>query len=232
MTLPELCEPLFQEISRLNRLGRKGATGDYSVARSEIKGVFSSMAERAKSDLRLSQQYQKVELPLIFFVDSIIADSQLPFANQWNNERLAYERNELAGDEKFFDLLDETLADPKDDAAERLIIFYTCLGLGFTGWYQGQPEFLRKKMNEIQPRIRHWLDTDESGLICPDTYQHTNTANLPLPVGSSLVPMAIAFVGLVLVVIAANVMLFRASSQELNRALDTIQAHDVNRAQP
>jgi type VI protein secretion system component VasF len=228
MTLPELCEPLFQEICRLNRLGRKGASGDYAIARSEIKGLFSQMAEKSKGDLRLSQQYQKVELPLIFFVDSIIADSKLPFANDWNKNRLAYERNELAGDEKFFDLLDETLADNKDDAAERLVIYYTCLGLGFTGWYQGQPEFLRKKMNEIQPRIRSFLDTDETGLICPNTYQATNTANLPLPLGSSLVPMTIAFVGLVIVVIAANVVLFRSSSQQLNRALDVIQSHDVN----
>jgi type IV/VI secretion system ImpK/VasF family protein len=230
MTLPELCEPLFQEVCRLNRLGRKGNSGDYALARSEIKGLFTQMVEKSKADLRLSQQYQKVELALTFFVDSIISDSALPFANQWNKNRLAYEKNELAGDEKFFDLLDETIADNKEDAMERLVIFYTCLGLGFTGWYQGQPEFLRKKMNEIQPRIRTLLDTDETGLICPDTYQSTNTANLPLPLGSSLVPITIAFVGLVIVVLAANVVLFKHSSQELNRALDAIQTHDVNTA--
>jgi type IV/VI secretion system ImpK/VasF family protein len=229
MTLPELCEPIFQEICRLNRLGRKGASGDYAIARSEIKAIFTQMTEASKSDLRLSQQYQRIEIALIFFVDSIIADSSLPFANEWNKNRLAYERNELAGDEKFFDLLDETLADNKEEAAERLVIYYTCLGLGFTGWYQGQPEFLRKKMNEIQPRIRAFLDTDETGLICPDTYQSTNTANLPLPLGSSLTPMIIALVGLVIVVIAANIALFQSSSQELNRSLDAIEAHDVNR---
>lgn len=229
MTLPELCEPIFQEICRLNRLGRKGASGDYAIARSEIKAIFTQMAEKSKSDLRLGQQYQRIELALIFFVDSIIADSGLPFANEWNKNRLAYERNELAGDEKFFDLLDETLGDNKEEAAERLVIYYTCLGLGFTGWYQGQPEFLRKKMNEMQPRIRVFLDTDETGLICPDTYQATNTANLPLPLGSSLTPMIIALVGLVMVVIAANIVLFQSSSQELNRALETIQAHDVNK---
>jgi type IV/VI secretion system ImpK/VasF family protein len=229
MTLPELCEPIFQEICRLNRLGRKGASGDYAIARSEIKAIFTQMTEASKSDLRLSQQYQRIEIALIFFVDSIIADSSLPFANEWNKNRLAYERNELAGDEKFFDLLDETLADNKEEAAERLVIYYTCLGLGFTGWYQGQPEFLRKKMNEIQPRIRAFLDTDETGLICPDTYQSTNTSNLPLPLGSSLTPMIIALVGLVIVVIAANIALFQSSSQELNRSLDAIEAHDVNR---
>ena len=37
------------------------------------------------------------------------SESTLPFAAQWNQNRLAYERNELAGDEKFFDLLEETI---------------------------------------------------------------------------------------------------------------------------
>ena len=31
-----------------------------------------------------------------------------------------------------------------DDASERLAVFYVCIGLGFTGIYFKQPEFLRK----------------------------------------------------------------------------------------
>ena len=60
-------------------------------------------------------------MPLIFFVDSLISESTLPFAAEWNRKRLAYERNELAGDEKFFDFLDETLAEKGPDADERLV---------------------------------------------------------------------------------------------------------------
>ncbi|MDR2673679.1 MAG: DotU family type IV/VI secretion system protein [Opitutaceae bacterium] len=230
--LPALCEPLFQEICRLNRLGRKAPSGEFAITAAEIKAIFAKMAELAKTDARLLQNYEKVELALIFFVDSMISDSRLPYANEWNNNRLAYERNELAGDEKFFDLLDETLDDNRDDAAERLVIFYTCLGLGFTGWYQGQTEHLRKKMKEIQPRIRAFLDTDETGLICPESYRHTNTANLPLPMGSVLAPMLITAACLIIMVIAANIVLFKTSSSELNDAIDTIRAHQAAAPKP
>jgi type VI protein secretion system component VasF len=232
LTLPALCEPLFQEICRLNRLGRKVSSGEFAIAAAEIKAIFATMAGQAKADARLLQNYEKVELPLIFFVDSMISDSRLPFANEWNNNRLAYERNELAGDEKFFDLLDETLDDNKDGAADRLVIFYTCLGLGFTGWYQGQTEHLRKKMREIQPRIRAFLDTDETGLICPDSYKHANTANLPLPMGSVIVPMLITAACLIIMVIAANIVLFKTSSGELNDAIDTIRGHQAAAPKP
>ena len=231
-TLPELCDPLFQEICRLNRIGRKSPAGTHALALSEIKAIFASMAERARKDLRLSQNYEKVELPLLFFVDSMISESKLPYASEWNKKRLAFERNELAGDEKFFDLLDETLADSSDAASERLAIFYICLGLGFTGWYQGQDEHLRKKQKEILPRIRPWLDTDESGLISPEAYKHNNTANLPMPVSNTLIPMLIVLVTLIVVVIAVNIVLFKTASSDLTKSLDTIRTETTAAEQP
>ena len=85
----------------------RGANLDYTVARSEIKAIFEDMMAKAASEVRLSQQARKVELPLIFFVDSMISESNLSFAAEWNQNRLAFDRQELAGDEKFFDLLED-----------------------------------------------------------------------------------------------------------------------------
>ena len=224
------CEPLFQAVCRLNRMGRKGSAVDYAVARAEIENLFEKLAGSARGDLALGEQYRKVELPLVFFVDSMIAESALPYAEEWNRHRLAYARNELAGDEKFFDLLEATIQENKEGADERLAVFYTCIGLGFTGWYGGQPEFLRKKMLEIAPRVKTFVDTDESGLITPDAYQHTNTTNLPLPMAASLVPLLIILAGLFLVVVAVNFYTFHSASAELNRTLDSITAREPARA--
>src|SRR5947207_13817219 len=73
----------------------RGANLDYTVARSEIKALFEDMAAKAASEVRLSQQYRKIELPLLFFVDSMISESKLSFASEWNQNRLAFERQEL-----------------------------------------------------------------------------------------------------------------------------------------
>lgn len=224
--LTDHCEPFFQAVCRLNRMGRKGSSIDYPSARNEIETLLERLETQARGDLALSEQFRKVELALIFFVDSIIAESALPFAGEWNRNRLAYKRNELAGDEKFFDLLDETLKETREGADERLAIFYTCLGLGFTGWYGGQPEYLRKKMLEIAPRVKAFVDADESGLITPDSYHHTNTSNLPIPMASSLVPLIIILVGLFVVVGAVNVVTFMKTSEDLNNSLDAIIARD------
>jgi len=230
------CDPLFQAVCRLNRIGRinrgSGSTIEYAQARTEIEEHFEVMARTARGDIALGEQYRKVELPLMFFADSMIAESALPFAAKWNNNRLAFGRNEHAGDEKFFTLLDETLQDTKETADERLAIFYICIGLGFTGGSGGSPEFLRKKMQEIAPRVKAYVDADESAFITPASYQHTNTANLPMPMAASLVPLLIILGGLLLVVVAVNIFTFHSASSELNQSLDQIVAHDPAKTTP
>lgn len=228
------CDPLFQAICRLNRIGRiqRGSTIEYTQARAEIEEHFEVLARVARGDISLGEQYRKVELALVCFVDNMLAESALPFASKWNNNRLAFARNERAGDEKFFQLLDETLQDTKPEADERLAVYYVCIGLGFTGG--AQPDFLKKKMQEIAPRVKAYVDADESAFITPASYQHTNLSNLPLPMAASLVPLLIVLAGLLLVVVGVNIYTFHNASAELNRSLDAIIAHDAAKttAQP
>jgi type VI secretion system protein ImpK len=122
MTLLELCEPFFQYVCRLLRLARMGRTMEMNKVRKDIARILSDMKAKASISAELATQYEKVELPLIFFIDFMIKESKLSFARDWLE--LGRERNELAGDEKFFDLLEVELADPSDAATERLVIFY------------------------------------------------------------------------------------------------------------
>ncbi len=223
MTLLELCEPLFQYVCRLNRSPRKGGTQELNRVRSEVVAVFGDMKSKASSDPQLLSQCEKVELPLIFFVDFMIKESGLSFARDWRE--LAHERDELAGDEAFFQHLEETLADSSEAAKERLAVFYTCIGLGFTGWYTGQPEHLRKKMLEISARIRGMMNVEELSRICPEAYEHTDTRDLTEPIGAKLVGMIVALIGLGIVLFVTNIYLYMRASKDLDTALDKIRGY-------
>jgi type IV/VI secretion system ImpK/VasF family protein len=220
MTLLELCDPLFQYICRFNRSARKGGHHDLHQVRQEVKAMLMEMKGKAGSQPGLSTQYEKIDIVLMFFVDFMIKSSAISNAGEW--QELAFERKELAGDEKFFDLLEETLTDRSEQANERLSIFYTCMGLGFTGWYTGQPEYLRKKMMECSTRIRGLIDTDQSARICPESYENVDTSNLVQAPSASLVGIGIALVGLIIVLFIANAYMYRSSSSELTKALDGI----------
>lgn len=223
MTLLELSEPLFQYICRLSRSARKGVRVEPNTVRTEVKAILGDMRSRAMSDRALVAQYEKIELVYLFFVDFMVRESLGAAAKSWHE--LAAERKELAGDERFFDMLDETLKEPGDAAAERLAVYYVCIGLGFTGWYTGQPEYLRKKMLEISSRIRHFMDPDQMARICPEAYENVNTANLVEPPGRRLIGVGIVVVGLLFVVFAANIALYYHSKRQLTTAIEeTIDA--------
>ena len=199
---------------------------DYTVVRSEIKALLEDLQQKAGSDIRLAAQARQIEMPLLFFLDSVISESKLGFSAQWNQNRLAYERNELAGDEKFFDIVEETLKDPSEDAAERLAVYYLCIGLGFTGIYFRQPEYLRKTMLAIAPRIRHLLDTEQQTRLCPENYENIDTRNLVQPPTNRLVVVGILFLCFTVAALFSYVWIYRDASHTLYSALDQVLVED------
>lgn len=220
MTLLELCEPLFQYVCRLRRSARMGRTMEMNEVRADIARIFGEMKEEASSDLELLTQYEKVELPLVFFTDFMIKESNLPFAYDW--VELGRERNELAGDEKFFDLLDAELADPSDSATQRLVVFYTCLGLGFTGVYTGQLESIQRMISQISARISGLMDADKKSHICPEAYENVDTRNLIEPPGAKLIGIGISLIALIIIWAVAYCCLFKWTSDDLAESLDMI----------
>jgi type IV/VI secretion system ImpK/VasF family protein len=215
----------------LSRIARKagGEKIEFSSLRATILGHLESINKNAQANPLLALQVKKLEMPTIFFVDSMIAESRLSCAAQWHQDRLAYKENELAGDEKFFDFLDETLNDPSPEATERLVIYYVCLGIGFTGWYATQPEYLRKKMETIARRIAGTMEPDPAARICPEAYQYLDTRNLIEKPTIKIGAIAVIFLALCLVVLAVNFYLFKVGSVGFAQSLHEILRHDLGR---
>jgi type VI secretion system protein ImpK len=221
---------LFEYVCMVNRVARtpKGGELDYDALVEAFQSLLGSLKESANADPRLSVQYEKIEKPLIFFVDSMITESSLALASKWHKNRLAYKLDELAGDEKFFDLLDETLKETGPEADERLVIYYTCLGLGFTGWYAGQPEYLRRKMTEIASRIEGSVDREQTAQLTPEAYRNLDRRDLVEQPGVKLATLGIIFLGLLIIVMAVNFYLFQEASSTLAESLRQIIPHDLS----
>jgi len=221
MTLVEIFEPVFQYVCRLNRSARKGGRYDYDSVRNEIKSLLAASRTRATTGGRLVPGYDQCELVVTFFIDFTIRSSALKFAREWKD--LAAERGERNGDEKFFEILDQTMADHSDAATEMIAVFYTCIGLGFTGRYSGQPEQLRRKMLEISARLGSRVDADSSAKICQDAYETVNTSDLIQPPGKSLTGIVIALIGLIAVLFVTNVYLYEGVLSDLKTNLKQIE---------
>jgi type IV/VI secretion system ImpK/VasF family protein len=222
MKLLEQYEDLFQYMCRLNRVTRTQAQPEPTRVRSEVKELLEQVFRNASSDVQLLNQAKRLELPLLFFVDNLVCTSRLQFATQWAENRLAKERGELAGDERFFDLLEQDLKDTSEEAAERLAVYYVCLGLGFMGMYQAQPEQIRRYMEQIFPRIRQWIDSDPRTKVSEEAYRPTDTRVLTEPPSRKIVLVAIGFVFLTLSVLVVYYALYANASSGLTHSIQQI----------
>ncbi len=221
MTLVEICEPLFQYVCRLNRAGRKGGRQDQAIIRSELKAIFSEMRSKAEATPGMIGPFDAVEPVLIFFTDSMILNSDMKFPQGW--KPLSHERGELAFEEKFWDILEDVLKDPSESATQRLAVFYNCIGLGFTGLYTGQPDYIRRKMLEISARLRGQIDADASARICPDAYENVDSRMLTTPAGRSLGGLVIVLVVMSIAFVAGYWMLFKQANADITGALASIK---------
>jgi type IV/VI secretion system ImpK/VasF family protein len=229
MKLLELYEDIFQYICRLNRVVKTQVHPDFVRVRSEIKDLLEQTARNGSSDVRLANQVKRLELPIIFFIDNLICTSRLKFAPQWAEKRLASERNELAGDERFFDLLEADLKETSEEAAERLAVYYVCLGFGFTGMYVNQPDKVRSYTEQIFPRIRQWIDSDPSTKVSEEAYRHTDTRALTDPPNKKMILVVIAFAFVSLSVLVVYYGLYANAVKNLENSLDKIM-ENANRS--
>jgi type VI protein secretion system component VasF len=129
--------------------------------RENIETALEDARLLASADLNLSRDYERIDRPLVFFIDFMVIEGNFPFSRDWRE--LGRNYNELSGDEKFFNLLSDALGDTK--AHNTVPLFYTMLGLGFEGAYIQDHKFIEKTMKECAARFPGELDIREEPLV-------------------------------------------------------------------
>jgi hypothetical protein len=231
MTLADICEPVFQHVCRLNRLGRKGQRADAATVRAELKSLLQQVRSKAEATPGMIGPYEGIESILVYFADSMISSGDLRFAGGW--KPISHDPGviglrmepELGFEERFWDMLEEALRDPSEGATQRLTVYYTCIGLGFTGLYTGQPDYVKRKSLEIASRLRGNIDADFTSKLCQDAYENVDERALNIDRGRRLVGLVLVLVTATVVLLAGYVWAFRDSSRALTTALtDVVKA--------
>jgi type VI protein secretion system component VasF len=181
VTAHQLYQPVFEFVCESSRLARNDARLDPSALRRRALEILSAIADRARRDPLVAEHVQKLHTPVKHFIDGMMARHVLdsPQSEEWHENRLGYEASRH-GDQAFFDSLREALREPPSPAAaERLMVYFTCLGLGFKGIES--PARIRELMDEIKPKIRHFLDLEEAGRLSPAAYRGLDGRDLVRP---------------------------------------------------
>ena len=162
--LEQLCRPLVRQLCAYWYYARCGEVPEQENVSGVLREHLIRIREKVEDDGRLKREFQRIEQPLIFFIDYTIKEGNFPFSEAWRE--IARDYNELSGDEKFFEQLAVALDDP--DSAERLVMFYLFMGLGFDGCHAGDPEYILRRMKVCATRFPSGIGTEAPPLASPD----------------------------------------------------------------
>ncbi len=162
--LEQLCRPLVRQLCAYWYYARCGEVPDREQVNQVLREHLIRIREKVEDDGRLKREFQRIEQPLIFFIDYTIKEGHFPFSDAWRE--IARDYNELSGDEKFFEQLAQTLDDP--DSAERLVMFYLFMGLGFEGCHAGDPEYILRRMKVCATRFPSGIGAGDPSFSSPD----------------------------------------------------------------
>jgi len=220
MTLVQLTEPLFLYVGCLTRAAEHKTQFDVEQVRREIISIFADIRLKAEAHPSLAYQYDRtINLILIFYVDFMIKESDLNIADEW--VELAFDEQELAGDEQFFDLLEQTLSQNTEVALQQLTVFRECLRLGFTGCYSDDWKYIRQLHSDIDGKV-FGERFELSAALTPTAYEHTNEQDLPRRTLKQFSWARRFVVILVLAAIITNIFFFKYSSGQLRGILTQI----------
>ncbi|MCH2135258.1 MAG: DotU family type IV/VI secretion system protein [Phycisphaerales bacterium] len=214
------CRPLFTMICAWSDESAAGTQLDAVSARTSVMSQLDTLRSESRRSPQLGRQFLMTELPLLFFVDFVMKE-RLPVTGTW--QELAFERNELAGDEKFFDLLEQTLGDPSELATERVQVYYDCMALGFSGAYRPDAPELDRLFRRCALRLGLAPELVETGRVTPEAYEHRDarTRRRPMRVKRWRMAAAVCLVGFLATYIA-NQAIFRLDVNEPRRRLEGI----------
>jgi type VI protein secretion system component VasF len=160
--LEELCRPVLSTFCNYWQLNQAGYPPTVAKFREDMVAALEDAKRNAAEDTGLSREYERIERPLVFFIDFMVKEGSFPFNRDWRE--LGRNYNELSGDEKFFNLLSDALRDGK--AQSTIPLFYTMLGLGFEGGaYIQDHGYIEKTMRECAARFPGELDIREEPIV-------------------------------------------------------------------
>jgi type VI protein secretion system component VasF len=188
--LEKLCNPVFLCLCNYWQLSCITNYVDGGKFQQDITGLLAEAKEKAEQDPLLALEYAWIEKPLVFFIDYMVKEGRFPFKQEWRE--LARNYNELSGDEKFFDLLSETLQYP--EYQNSFMLFYIMLGLGFDGAYRYNREYIEQCMRLCMEKAVIDYDIYSEPVVTPPKKKHFFERSRKFTIRTALIASAVFMV--------------------------------------
>lgn len=228
MTLIAHCDPIFQFVCRLKRIAHNEkafhTTLSLTTVRKDVDRLFRKFEYAIINDDNFDGDPDLIKDLLLAFTDTMISQAHLSISPEWQQTYILPEdaRSHRA-EADFFLTLEHWLQDTSTDANQHLLLFHTCLGLGFTE--EAARTTHHHLLCQLDERIDRIIDHNPATPLSKRAYDHINEDNYmkrPLP---KLAFYSMAFAALLVVVIFTVYSGYASASSALVEAIETIASH-------
>lgn len=222
MDFASYLSPLLSRICEYAAFRRAGVEIPYETLLSEIHAYLGELDSKCRTNPQLQELYRKVERSVIFFIDYTIKEGGFSYSERYSE--LARNFNELSGDEKFFDLLQESL-DRRDDP-QIFKLYYLMLGLGFDGVFKRDRTKVLELMNRLKQEFPPSFDPRTEPL-CPELKEQLNTKSTVASAWWERIfsrTGLLILVGIMLVALIFNIAGFNWSIAEFTDTLEQVSS--------
>ncbi len=235
--LTEACWPVFEFITNFTRQLKGGATPDPQQLRFEGLSAWRDAADLARDEPVSERAWNdRVEAMMVYLIDYKMLNTEWEGRDFWFDNRFETDPEvlnhvESLGGDKFFESCDELqkefeLADrrdrrDKDELAEQLSLYFTCLRLGFKGRFHDRPQELADYTRRLFARLPAYASTRAKDLF-PEAYQHNQEVKVNYKLGMSLTIMVAIFAVLMVTSLFTFQVAWNSATKEINDAANDI----------
>ncbi|HEY3245605.1 MAG TPA: DotU family type IV/VI secretion system protein [Phycisphaerae bacterium] len=204
LKLTRACWPVFEFVTNFARQVKHGAyrnTGPDQV-RYEALSALRDAEDLARDDPLVERLWNdRIKAIMVYLLDYKMLNTDWDGRHYWSDQPLETDPHVLnhpqaLGGEEFFRACDELqreyeLAErrdrrDKDELAEMLGIYFTCLRLGFRGQYHDRPQELADYTRRLYTRLPAYAATARAAEMFPDAYKHNQELKIDYRLGTRL----------------------------------------------
>lgn len=225
--LQDACASLFLFLATFRR-NAKTSQKEIADLRSGLERELAKVQDVCRADHDLAPLWDRVRYALVTTADQVILSSPWPNRAGWSmqlQEAEVYGTRE--GGKRFFQLVDQTLADPTPDAQALAHVLFHCMGLGF----QGELRNDRAELQRIRQRLfdKAGLGGQLAGRLAPDAYErNSDQGTLKLPTVGIFRLVLVGLAAIAFALLAGNAVTAWAN-RKINQELEKV-SQDLDKA--
>lgn len=218
MTLYSLFHPVVVYVTAARVDAAAGKPLDGGAFYSHIMRELETVRKKGMSLAELAPAVETACAYTAFYVDYMVHEGPFSFSAQWQDlGRNKY--HELAGDEKFFDYMQQFLEEDTPLATDHLRLMHAMVNSGFAGAYQHHAVELESLLRRVSARIRIETEGAAAAKLLHGAGTPLHSVNAVHPVHLGVIAVLVG-AGLLLMSTGCYLYMYRHATDALRTTLN------------